>query len=84
MTELELAIRAVLQEVDKTHPDDRKRIAAACLAGQAFGFTQENINELEHAAELIEGEFGKAEPEVVVALRSIADRIAALLPPETP
>jgi hypothetical protein len=56
-------------------PPARAALAAFALAGQAFGFTHEDVATVRRAAELL------ARNETGTALRSLADRLAALLPP---
>lgn len=65
---------------------DLQAVAALCLYGQPFGFGWEDVEALRHAAAgYLSGDFiGRAGPDAGVALDSLADRIAALLPPRTP
>ena len=56
-------------------PPARAALAAFALAGQSFGFTHEDVAIVGRAAELL------ARNETGTALRSLADRLAALLPP---
>lgn len=60
---------------------DRHRMAALCLYGQPFGFTREDVAQLHDWAYGCE-EYGDRRS--VPILRSLAARIAALLPPEAP
>lgn len=55
----------------------RRAIAALCLHGQPFGFTQEDVKGLRNIAEAIAEDFEPPDP----FLLSIANRIVALLPP---
>lgn len=56
----------------------RHAVAALCLYGQPFGFTREDAEILREYADEIEDGFTRRG----ATLRSMADRIAALLPPE--
>jgi hypothetical protein len=56
-------------------PPARAALAAFALAGQSFGFTHEDVATVRRAADLL------ARNETGTALRSLADRLAALLPP---
>lgn len=66
--------------------------AALCLYGQKFGFTREDVRELRKVADLYENAKIETQDGIdtisivlqprIAALRSLADRIAALLPPE--
>lgn len=61
-------------EADATGPrnsPDRHALAALCLHGQPFGFTQEDVDAVLVAAD--EADMDE--------LQSVADRIEALLPP---
>lgn len=61
---------------------DRHAIAAACLYGQPFGFTWEDVRILRGWAET-EAEFDVSLGERPCdRMANLADRIAALLPPE--
>ncbi len=62
------------QMVDNPHG-----LAALCLYGQAFGFTREDVDLLNKA---ILQYHWREKP--AIGLQSLASRIAALLPPETP
>lgn len=66
-------------------PDVKHAVAAQCLHGEPFGFTHEDVAFLRRAADSEEASFhhdGLYIPnEVPGAFRSLADRIAALLPP---
>jgi hypothetical protein len=55
-------------------PDDRHGLAALCLYRQPFGFTWEDVEFLGMMAQASDPMFGNF-------ARSLADRIAALLPP---
>lgn len=57
----------------------RHALAALCLHGQPFGFTREDVELLRAVADAIQ--YDPTEDRV---LRSLAKRIEALLPPETP
>lgn len=74
------------------HPvfaDERHGLAALCLYGQTFGFTQEDVDAL-NTWGLVTDWFGtEAELKAELAkrdatIRSLASRIAALLPPLPP
>jgi hypothetical protein len=56
-------------------PPARAALAAFALVGQPFGFTQEDVAVVRQAAERL------ASDAIGVALRGLADRLAALLPP---
>jgi hypothetical protein len=58
-------------------PPARAALAAFALAGQPFGFTNADVAALRRAAEAVQ------DPATATALREIAERVAALLPPET-
>jgi len=58
-------------------PPARAVLAAFALMDQPFGFTQKDVAALRRVAELPKQEDKSA----ALALRSLADRIAALLPP---
>ena len=67
------------------------QLAAVCLYGQPFGFTRADVAFLQSLAAWHHKQtYGKAAGwrqsvlSEVVELRNLADRIAALLPPETP
>lgn len=64
-------------------PNDRHRLAAIMLYGQPFGFTREDVgflrSTIRHFEEAGPASYGREEE-----LRSLADRIEALLPPEGP
>lgn len=71
--------------------EDRHAVAAVCLYGQPFGFTRADVAFLQSLAAWHHKQtYGKAAGwrqsvlSEVVELRNLADRIAALLPPETP
>lgn len=71
-------------------------LAALCLHGQPFGFTQEDVDTLRRLSpdtpleRALGGSWGNPDVEVRMSgdvarrIASIADRIASLLPPETP
>lgn len=64
------------------HPDDKPhRMAALCLHGQPFGFTHEDVRDLEDAASRVEYEDHMQAP-LAARLDDLAARIAALLPPD--
>jgi hypothetical protein len=56
-------------------PPARAALAAFALVGQPFGFTQEDVAIVRQAAERLGSEA------IGAALRGLADRLAALLPP---
>lgn len=58
----------------------RHEMAARCLYQQDFGFAHEDIARLESRAASVAGTWTDADDEVAW-LHSLADRIAALLPP---
>jgi hypothetical protein len=62
-------------------PPDTYALAAMCLYKQPFGFTRQDVEEIRDAARNLEEEFNSP-PGSIKELRSIADRIEALLPPE--
>lgn len=55
-------------------------IAAANLYGQPFGFTQEDVKLLREDAEMYAGGDNPTDDAFAAQYRSLADRIAALLP----
>lgn len=55
-------------------PEERHAMAAFCLDAQPFGFTRKDVLQLH--------ELSKGKTPLALALRDIADRIEALLPPE--
>ena len=55
-------------------PEHRHALAALALHGQPFGFTWDDVELLEGCAELLPSP-------ARISLRSIADRLASLLPP---
>jgi hypothetical protein len=57
-------------------PPGRAVLAAFALLEQPFGFTQEDVAALRRAVES-----GSGEDQSAAALRGLADRIAAILPP---
>jgi len=57
------------------------QLAALCLYGQPFGFTREDVVML-RCVEVVCRRESLVEP--ASSMASLADRIAALLPPETP
>ena len=59
----------------------RRALAALCLADQPFGFTHEDVRVLRGLASWVPHEW---QPDGERVLRSLADRIEALLPPEVP
>lgn len=61
--------------IERQEPGLRHAIAATALYGQPFGFTQEDVAALRESAE-----DDHAAYEHHATLRSIADRLAALLP----
>ena len=60
-------------------PPARAVLAAFALMDQLFGFTQEDVAALRRVAELWKQEDKSA----AIALRGLADRITALLPPRS-
>jgi len=56
-------------------PADRHALAALCLHGQDFGFTWEDVDRVRDVARIMDT------PEMIDWAHSVADRIAALLPP---
>lgn len=67
--------------LDEWLRDYRHALAALALQDQPFGFTREDVRVLRAIAEVIAPDY-PADPDA--DLSSIADRIAALLPPEEP
>ena len=59
------------------------KAAALCLAHKPFGFTWEDVDAIRVTADALEHD-GLGVALAVPALRSIADRIAAILPPRKP
>ena len=57
---------------------EKHRIAAQCLHGQPFGFTRQDVALLGLIQDLVDGMPDLDMPE----LKSLTDRIEALLPPE--
>lgn len=57
---------------------DRHAAAALCLHGQPFGFTWKDVDALRWALEFVMPPDGDDRS---LALRSLADRVGALLPP---
>lgn len=58
-------------------------VAALALHGQPFGFTRDHLAHLQRAAGKVRDPHGEAVNEYeIVAMSQIAERIAALLPPE--
>ncbi len=64
----------VVLDLPETH---RHGAAALALYGQPFGFTREDIGELDDVVEIAENEGFSCD-----AVRRIRDRIEALLPPQ--
>ena len=62
----------------RTRSEMRRAVAAHALHCQPFGFTQMHVDELRGGADAMDGTF------LAICMRDIADRIAALLPPEAP
>lgn len=59
-------------------------LAALCLHGQPYGFTWEDVDILRREAGFADDEHRNGfHPETEARLLSLADRIAALLPPRT-
>lgn len=58
-------------------------LAALCLHGQDFGFTRYDVEELRVAAKSLVAELDKYGVGPSPRLNDLADRIEALLPPET-
>lgn len=69
-----------------TTPESCHALAAMALHAQPFGFTLDDIATLRTAVELVNGQCvpGDDEDPVTPKLRSITDRIGALLPTVTP
>lgn len=63
-------------------PALRHALAALCLYGQPFGFTREDVEGLSRRAENEEDVSHMMGGRGASSLRSLATRIAALLPPE--
>jgi len=63
-------------------PELRHALAALALHGQPFGFTREDVNELLLYAQGWDRGSLEEQDEIKAHLRSVAARIAALLPPE--
>lgn len=61
---------------------NRHKLAALCLYQQPFGFTREDVRMVTVMAE--DCERVGIYPDSTAFWRSLADRIAALLPPEAP
>lgn len=61
--------------------EDRLPLTALCLHGQPFGFTHEDVRDLEDAASRVEYEDHMQAP-LAARLDDLAARIAALLPPD--
>lgn len=85
MNAIEAAIQKGLEATDGEWRSDRvKRETAIRTALFHLGFTREDVEKLRHAANMIEGEWGGGpgddQPTAVPVLRSLADRIEALLP----
>lgn len=66
------------------HFSDEQRwgIAAMALRNQPFGFTREDVGALRTAAGIVEDEATENPERLASTIRSLADRIEALLPPE--
>ena len=67
-------------------PPARRALAALALEGQPFGFTQDDVDQLRHAADALSAAARSTHESTVPrpsaeALRGLAARIAALLPP---
>lgn len=62
---------------------ERHAVAALCLYGQPFGFTREDVQALEELRQgFMTASYGRGNGSPIErALASLADRIAALLPP---
>ncbi len=72
-------------EVNCVHirtPKLRHALAALALHGQPFGFTHADVEALDSAAGMIAWEWDDEHP-TALALRDLATRLAALLPPST-
>lgn len=70
-------------------PPARHALAALALEGQPFGFTHDDVDQLHHAADVLSAAAGSTHESTVPqpsaeALRALAGRIAALLPPRAP
>jgi hypothetical protein len=58
---------------------DRQRVAAMCLFGQPFGFTREDVKNLNFVLKRLNGLISD---DRFARLGDLSDRISALLPPE--
>lgn len=68
---------------DFSAPTDRHALAALALCGQPFGFTHDDVEFVRSMEGSEWDRFGPTEyRQMAVRLQSIADRIAALLPPK--
>jgi hypothetical protein len=72
-------------------PQERHALAALALYGQTFGFTREDVEMLREEADDVVKEAFEAGERVAasrnpraLSILALADRISALLPPETP
>ncbi len=61
--------------LDEVSVDDRRRLVVTCLRGQPFGFTWKDVRDLHDVAD--------NDYDMPGWLHGLADRIEALLPPET-
>lgn len=69
---------------DRIAIGDRHALAALALHGQPFGFTQEDVDLLTRSAEYYDWLVKQKYLDDAEKFRSLAARIAALLPPEAP
>jgi len=73
------------REIDITiRKGDRHRFAAACLHEQPFGFTREMVHAIRQTASQWAGVSHPGVQNFIKLADQAADRIEALLPPETP
>jgi len=64
-------------------PSENHRLAALALHGHPFGFTHEDVTTLRELAKDAKfRKIGNGTMKLSIALTGLADRIAALLPPE--
>tara|TARA_Y100000310_G_scaffold219808_1_gene221245 strand:+ start:8817 stop:9161 length:345 start_codon:yes stop_codon:yes gene_type:complete len=71
-------------EILVAHGVEARRIAALCLHEQPFGFTREDVTTLRQAevVEFFDAGGIDIDPDAALTLKSLADRIEALLPPD--
>jgi hypothetical protein len=94
ITGLVKAMRTTDLPAYRVMPEHRHGVAARCLYGQPFGFTWDDVSRHRDYADRLAGPHGAAflpPGSITEAVhqfaewhRSMADRIAALLPPEAP